>query len=98
MILSELMSGGSLEARFEAMSNGALNRSIHGSFRGVSVPTWKPPVNLAMRWISDLSKAIAFLHSCNIIHRGTPLISTHDDALLPHLSTEAETLLTGWQI
>ncbi len=73
MILNELMAGGSLESRFEAMSNGSFPRSIQGSFHGsfrVTSLAWKPPVDTAVSWITDLAKAVCFLHSCSIIHRG----------------------------
>ncbi len=45
------------------------SRSFHGSFRGGQMLA-RTPAKLAVCWIMDLSRAVCFLHSCTIIHRG----------------------------
>ena len=71
LILSEFMSGGSLEARYNLM-------------RGKLGKPWQPPRQQVHRWMMDLTRAVCFLHSCSnpIMHRDLKpsnlLLSEHD--------------------
>ena len=71
LILSEYMENGSLEDRFDFMR------------KKLGKP-WRPPRNQIHRWMTDLARAVCFLHSCTvpIMHRDLKpsnlLLSEHD--------------------
>ena len=71
LILSEYMENGSLEDRFDLMR------------KKLGKP-WRPPRQKILKWMTDLSRAVCFLHSCTvpIMHRDLKpsnlLLSEHD--------------------
>jgi len=71
LILSEYMENGSLEDRFDLMR------------KKLGKP-WRPPRHQIHKWMTDLARAVCFLHSCTvpIMHRDLKpsnlLLSEHD--------------------